>query len=129
MNDILNVYRRYVEFQGRAGRREYWIFFVFYLVTAGVLSILDNMFFGGPGGVAGGPGWSVADGFQPLTSIFALISLVPMVAVTIRRLHDTGKSGWWATVGLIPLIGWVWALFLCAAKGEEGANAYGEAVW
>ena len=65
-------------------------------------------------------------GFQPLTSIFALISLIPSIAVSVRRMHDIGKSGWWVLVGLIPLIGWIWLLFLAAGKGEPGANTYGE---
>lgn len=126
MNEILTVYRRYAQFEGRSARREYWTYFLFYLIACGVLSIIDNMMFGGPGGVSGGPGWSMTSGFQPLTSIFALVSLVPTIAVTVRRLHDTGKSGWWATIGLIPLIGWIWLLFLCAAPGASEPNTYGE---
>lgn len=126
MNEVLSVYRRYAQFEGRSGRREYWIYLLFYLVACAVLSIIDNMIFGASRSITGGPGWSVSGGFQPLTSIFSVISLVPGIAVTVRRLHDTGKSGWWALVGLIPLIGWIWVLVLCAAKGEPGANVHGD---
>ena len=127
MNDILTVYRQYAEFQGRAGRREFWFFVLFYAVTCAVLSVIDNMIFGASPTVTAGAGWSMTGGFQPLTSIFAIVSLVPIIAVTVRRLHDTGKSGWWAMVGLIPLIGWIWVLILCAAAGEVRANAFGDA--
>lgn len=128
MNEILTVYRRYVQFEGRSGRREYWIYLLFYLISCAVLSIVDNMMFGASRAITSGPGWSMDGGFQPLTSIFAVISLVPGIAVTVRRLHDTGKSGWWALVGLIPLIGWIWVLVLCAARGEPGPNSHGEPV-
>lgn len=124
MNDVLTVYRRYAQFDGRAGRREYWTFILFYLITCGVLSILDNMMFAGSG-IQSGPGWSMTGGFQPMTSIFVLLSLIPSIAVSVRRMHDVGKSGWWVLVGLIPLIGWIWLLFLAAGKGEPDANAYG----
>lgn len=126
MNEVITVYRRYVQFEGRSGRREYWIYFLFYVVACAVLAIIDNMIFGASRSITSGAGWSMSGGFQPLTSIFAVVSLVPGIAVTVRRLHDTGKSGWWALVGLIPLIGWIWVLFLCAAKSEPGANAYGD---
>lgn len=125
MNEVMNVYRRYAQFEGRAGRREYWYFFMFYLIACAVLAIVDNLMFGGNQMISGGAGWSMENGFQPLTSIFGIVSLVPFLAVTVRRLHDTGKSGWWILVGLIPLIGWIWLIVLCAAKGDAGSNAYG----
>jgi len=125
MNEVLNVYRRYALFDGRAGRREFWSYFVFYLVACAVLSILDNMLFG-VSSIGGGAGWSMSGGFQPLTSIFAVVSLVPGVGVSIRRMHDIGKSGWWVLVSLIPLIGWIWLLVLAAGQGDAEANAYGE---
>jgi|APTNR8051073442_1049403.scaffolds.fasta_scaffold62022_2 uncharacterized membrane protein YhaH (DUF805 family) len=126
MNEVINAYRRYGEFTGRAGRREYWSFFIFFVIAAGVLSILDNMMFG-TSRITDGPGWSPIDGFQPLTSIFSLISLVPCIAVSVRRMHDIGKSGWWVLINLILLIGWIWFLILAAGPGDAEANAYGEA--
>ena len=128
MKEVLAVYRRYARFEGRSGRGEYWTYLLFYLIVCAVLSIVDNMMFGGSDSITSGPGWSMGGGFQPLTSIFAVISFVPGVAVTVRRLHGTGKSGWWALVGLIPLIGWIWVLVLCAAKGDPGPNPHGDAV-
>jgi uncharacterized membrane protein YhaH (DUF805 family) len=127
MSQIVNVYLRYAQFTGRAGRPEFWYFALFYLVVAGVLAILDNALFGGSS-IVGGAGWSMASGFQPLTSIFALVSLVPSLAVSVRRMHDLGKSGWWVTVVLIPFIGWIWLLILAAGAGETEANAFGEPV-
>lgn len=127
MNEIMAVYSRYAQFTGRADRREFWTFTIFYLIACGVLSILDNMMFG-TSSISGGAGWSGTGGFQPLTSIFSLISLVPCIAVSVRRMHDIGKSGWWVLINLIPLIGWIWFLILAAGPGDPEANAYGEPV-
>ena len=62
----------------------------------------------------------------PLTGIFVLGSFIPMLAVAIRRLHDTGKTGWWVLLGLIPLIGTIILIVFYAQKGQPEANDYGE---
>ena len=57
--------------------------------------------------------------------IYALAVLVPGLAVTIRRLHDIGKSGWWVLIALVPIIGPIWLLVLCVLDGQPGANPWG----
>lgn len=57
---------------------------------------------------------------------YSLAILVPTLAVTVRRLHDIGKSGWMYFVGLIPLIGGIWLLVLLVTEGNHGPNQYGE---
>ena len=54
-----------------------------------------------------------------------LVLLCPNIAVTVRRLHDLDKSGWWFLVGIIPFIGWIILLLICSQPGTEGANQYG----
>jgi len=63
--------------------------------------------------------------FLPL---YFLAILVPFLAVTARRLHDTGKSGWWCILGLIPLVGTIWLIVLLASDGDREENAYGPIV-
>jgi len=126
MNKVRDVYRKYVQFEGRSDRKEFWYFLLFYVIASAILQIIDRIVFGGPQIIDSGRHWVASYDFQPLTAIFGLISLVPLIAVTVRRLHDTGKSGWWALVGLIPLIGWIWILVLCAARGDPAPNAHGE---
>jgi len=126
MDQVMKVYRNYVGFTGRADRKEFWYFILFYVIVSAVLQILDRVAFGGPQIIDSGRHWVASHDFQPLTAIFAVISLCPSIAVTMRRLHDTGKSGWWVLIGLIPLIGWIWLLVLCAAKGDPSPNGHGE---
>ncbi len=119
MNDFIIPYRRYVDFSGRSDRKEFWYYLLFYVIVAAMLSVVDRTLF--PHTLDGD-----GDYLQPLTSIFAIGSLVPSIAVSIRRMHDTGRSGWWVLIWLIPIIGWIWALVLCAQKGQPEPNAYGE---
>lgn len=101
-------------FRGRASRKEYWIFSLFNVVLGIVVVILHNVF-----------GTSKGVGDSPLYLIFILVTLIPNLAVTIRRLHDTGKSGWYVLVALIPIIGNIWLLIEMATEGDVGENKYG----
>ena len=65
-------------------------------------------------------------GYGPLYIAYALFVLVPGIAVTLRRLHDIGKSGWMYLVAFIPIVGWIWLLILLIKEGDQGNNAYGE---
>lgn len=60
-----------------------------------------------------------------LSTVYALAVLLPTLAVTVRRLHDTNRSGWWIFISLIPLIGAIWLIVLLAKKGSEGKNKFG----
>ncbi len=106
-NYYVEAFRKYAEFKGRANRPEYWYFVLFnFLVSIG-LAIVESIFIGG-----GESSRSV------LSDIYGLISLVPSIAVGIRRMHDIDKSGWFL---LIPF----YNIYLLAQKGNVGENRFG----
>ena len=115
---IDTVRNRYVDFKGRAGRREFWYFTLFYLIIAVILGIIDSLVFG-----------SVSENGTPsagvLGSIFSLALLLPSLGISIRRLHDIGKSGWWLLIGLVPLIGCIVLLIFYIKDSQPGTNQYG----
>jgi uncharacterized membrane protein YhaH (DUF805 family) len=114
MQWYLKVLRQYVDFTGRARRTEYWMFVLFSMSITIVLGVLDNLM-----GMAFVPG-----SYGPLGLIYILAVLLPTVGVGVRRLHDTGRSGWWMLLGPIPLVSIVLIVFL-AIEGDRGPNAYG----
>lgn len=114
MQWYLKVLRQYVDFTGRARRTEYWMFVLFSMSITIVLSVLDNLM-----GMAFVPG-----SYGPLGLIYILAVFLPSLGVGVRRLHDTGRSGWWMLLGPIPLVGIVLIVFL-AIEGDRGSNAYG----
>lgn len=111
-----HVLKNYVNFNGRARRKEYWMFFLFNLIFAVCAAILDNLL-----------GLSSKDmgGYGPIYGLYALATLLPGLAVAVRRLHDIGKSGWFLLIGLIPLIGGIWLLVLMCTDSQPGSNEYG----
>jgi uncharacterized membrane protein YhaH (DUF805 family) len=108
MEWYLKVLRQYVDFAGRARRKEYWMFTLVNVIIALVLAILDNVFTTGILGL-----------------VYSLAVLLPSLAVGVRRLHDTGRSGWWLLISLIPLIGAIVLVVFFATDGEPQPNAYG----
>ena len=115
MNWFIGALKKYADFSGRARRKEFWMFFLFYFIFAVVLSIIDGLI-----------GWGFAGGtIGILYMLFSLGILLPYLAVTVRRLHDIGKSGWWYFIGLIPIIGGIWLIVLLATDGMPGENQYG----
>ena len=115
MNWYLAVLRNYAGFSGRARRTEYWMFVLFNIIFAIVAGILDNIL-----GIAV-PGV----GYGPLYGLYVLAMLIPGLAVAVRRLHDTGKSGWMILIALIPLVGGIWLLVLLATDSSSEENEYG----
>lgn len=109
MNWYLEVLQKYAEFTGRARRTEYWMFVLFNIIIASVLLFLENL--------VGGPG--------VLYGLYSLAILVPGLAVSIRRLHDTNRSGWWLLVAFVPLIGGIVLLVLMATDSTPGENQFG----
>jgi uncharacterized membrane protein YhaH (DUF805 family) len=108
MEWYLKVLKNYVGFQGRARRKEYWMFVLFSVIVSIVLSIVD----------------AIAGLNSVLSLLYSLAVLLPSLAVGVRRLHDTGKSGWWLLISLIPLIGSIILLvFMCQDSQED--NKYG----
>ncbi len=108
MNWYLAVLKNYAGFSGRARRKEYWMFVLFNFIAALVLSVLGM----------------VIDTQIPYI-VYLLAVLVPTLAVVFRRLHDTGRSGWWILISLVPLVGGIILLVFMASEGARETNAYG----
>jgi len=115
MEWYLKVLRQYSDFNGRARRKEYWMFA---LVNLGVTLAL-GLVLGGIATLLNAP-WIIF-----LIYIYSLAIMIPQLAVGVRRLHDQGKSGWMLLVGLIPLIGGIWLIIMMATEGDRGSNEYG----
>ena len=116
MNWFLMALKNYVGFSGRSRRSEYWYFTLFYLVIAIVLSVLDGILFGGS---VDGKGTPV------LSGLFMLAMLLPSIAVGIRRLHDTDRSGWWLLIGMIPILGAIVLIVFFVQDSKPGDNHFG----
>ena len=108
VNNYISVFKNGLQFSGRAGRREYWMFFAANLLLSIVLSVVDSI-----------------TGVPLLAPLFVLAALVPSIAVGIRRLHDTGRSGWWLLAVLVPVLGGLIVLALMALPGAVNANRFG----
>ena len=115
MNWYLEVLRKYAVFSGRARRKEYWYFFLFYVLIFIVLAILDN---------ATGS-FNAEAGVGILSGLFSLAMLIPSISVGVRRLHDTDRSGWWLLISLIPLIGAIVLLVFMVLDAKPEDNEYG----
>jgi uncharacterized membrane protein YhaH (DUF805 family) len=120
INPIKN---HYADFSGRATRKEYWMFTLIYMLL----------------GVAGGFSFAFI-GFLFFDETFLLVgaivfiivflgTLIPAIALQVRRLHDIGKSGWWYFIGFIPYIGGIILLVMSALPSQAGSNAYGPNVY
>lgn len=108
MNWYLEVLKKYAVFSGRARRKEYWMFFLFNFIIASVLWVVGELV-----------------GSQIIGTLYDLAVLIPSIAVFVRRLHDTGRSGWWSFIALIPLIGWIVLLLYMVEDSNPGQNRYG----
>ena len=106
---IATCFSKYVNFQGRASRSEFWWFALFVFLVYFIAIIID-----------GAIDQSIV---QPIAG---LALFLPSLSVQVRRLHDTDKSGWWSLLGIIPLIGSIILLIMCAFKGTPGTNRFGE---
>ena len=115
MNWYLEVLKKYAVFSGRARRKEYWYFSLFNLLISIVLAVIDGM-----------TGTLIAEAnIGLLGGIYALAILIPFLAVSVRRLHDTDRSGWWLLIALIPLIGAIVIIVFWAQDSQPGENQYG----
>ena len=115
MNWYLEVLKKYAVFSGRARRKEYWYFVLFNIVISVILSAIDGMM----------GSYNAETGMGLLGSIYILAILLPGIGVSIRRLHDTGRSGWWLLVGFVPLIGAIVLIVLMLQNSKPGQNQYG----
>ena len=123
---VYSSFQRYFVFRGRASKTEFWYFFLSFVLTAiSIEGAYLAAMYGGHFGVVG----MVFDVFGPfliiLLSIILLGSFPPLLSVSIRRLHDIGKSGWVLLIVLIPIVGAVLLLFWFTLDGEAIENDYG----
>lgn len=120
MKWYLKVLQQYADFNGRARRKEYWYFFLInFLISFGIAFI---------GGILGfmNPESSLAFLPSALAMIYGIAVFIPGLAVGVRRLHDTNRSGWWMLIGLIPLIGSIILIIFFVEDSQPGTNRYGE---
>ena len=115
INWFLKVLNQYSDFDGRARRMEYWMFNLVYIFIGIIAQLFDNLF-----GIAF---WEY--GYGPIYLILVFGLFIPSLAVSVRRLHDVGKSGWMLLIILIPLIGAIWLLVLLFTDSQPGRNEYG----
>jgi len=109
MNWYLDVLKKYAVFSGRARRKEYWMFVLFNLIITLVLALIERL--------VSGPGI--------LANLYSLAMLIPGLAVAVRRLHDTNRSGWWILIGLVPIVGVIILIVFQAEDSQPGDNQYG----
>ena len=119
---IRSGFDHYVKFDGRASRSAYWWWALFVFIVGIVANVLDGVFglqqfreFNGQMYAAGGV----------ISGIATLALLLPNLSVTIRRLHDTDRSGWWWFIVIFPVIGWIIYLYFMIARGTPGPNRFG----
>ncbi|MGZ5323223.1 MAG: DUF805 domain-containing protein [Solirubrobacterales bacterium] len=107
---VKSGFDHYVRFDGRASRPAFWWWFLFTILVAIALQIMDGIIFSE----------------SMLLTILVWLGLsLPSLSVAIRRLHDTDRSGWWILIGLIPLIGFIVLLVFYLQKSDPGDNRYG----
>lgn len=103
MDYFIGALKKYADFTGRARRKEYWMFMLIYLIIQVVLSVL---------------------GLDLALMVLGLGLLVPSLSIGARRLHDTGRSGWWQLIYLVPLIGLI-VMIVFLAQDSHDENDYG----
>ena len=117
MKYYLHVLKNFANFNGRARRKEYWMYILFYYLILILVVFLDNLF-------------KITINefipYGPLTIVYLLFSMIPTLAVAVRRLHDIGKSGWWMLISLVPFIGGIWLFILLVTDSQLEENIYGK---
>ncbi|QYK02261.1 DUF805 domain-containing protein [Shewanella psychrotolerans] len=107
MEHFIGAFKKFADFTGRARRTEFWMYILFYFIFYIALAVVDGIL-----------------GTFALTGIFSLVMLIPSLSISARRLHDTGRSGWWQLLCLIPLIGAI-VLIIFYAQDSVEDNEYG----
>lgn len=107
MEYFLGAFKKFADFSGRARRKEYWMYFLFYMIFYIGLAIIDGVV-----------------GTMFLAFIFSVVMLIPSISIATRRLHDTGRSGWWQLIALIPLVGAI-VLIIFLVQDSHADNSYG----
>ena len=105
---VRSGFDNYVNFDGRASRPMYWWWVLFAILASIVGNILDAII-----------------GAQIFSILIGLALFLPGLAVAVRRLHDTDRSGWWILIGLIPIIGFIVLIVFLVQKSDPADNQYG----
>jgi uncharacterized membrane protein YhaH (DUF805 family) len=113
-NAVRSVLTQYANFHGRARRSEFWWFMLASLLASIVASIIDAAI-----------GSDVGAGTGVVSLLLSLALLIPTLAVGARRLHDTGKTGWWQLIALVPLVGIIVLIVFWAQDGHPNPNQHG----
>jgi uncharacterized membrane protein YhaH (DUF805 family) len=111
---IASGFSKYVTFSGRAARSEFWYWVLFTVLASVILSVVDGMVFG-----------MGQDSVGVLGGLFSLGTILPSIAMAVRRLHDTDRSGWWYLLIFVPIIGWIILIIWYATAGQSGSNRFG----
>jgi uncharacterized membrane protein YhaH (DUF805 family) len=107
MEYFLGAFKQITDFSSRTRRKDYWMFILVYIILYFVLSVIDAMLES-----------------MVLGVLFSLVMLVPSISIATRRLHDTGRSGWWQLIAFIPLVGII-VLIVFLVQDTQEANKYG----
>ncbi|VAW77199.1 Integral membrane protein [hydrothermal vent metagenome] len=107
MEHFIDALKKYADFSGRATRKQYWMFVLFYIIFYLILGTID----------------AALQTFL-LSPVFSLALFIPSISVAARRLHDTGRTGWWQLIYLIPLIGLI-VMIVFLVQDSHGDNEYG----
>lgn len=113
---MFEAFTKYAQFSGRSRRKEFWLFYLMLIIATVVLTGVDILI----------GAFDPVSGFGLLSGIFTLAIIVPSLAVSVRRLHDTNRSGWWLLLSVIPLLGTIVLLIFWCLKGTQGQNDYGD---
>jgi uncharacterized membrane protein YhaH (DUF805 family) len=105
---VKSGFSNYVNFSSRAIRSEYWYWVLFVILGEIVTAIVDYVI-----------------GYQVTTTLFGLAVFLPGLAVTIRRLHDLDRTGWWFLLAFVPIVGWIILIVWYCTEGTKGANRFG----
>ncbi len=103
MDYFIDALKKYADFNGRSSRKDYWMFILVYLIVNIILAVL---------------------GMDVISGIVGLALLIPSISIAARRLHDTGRTGWWQLIALIPIVGLIILIVFLAQDGHD-TNDYG----
>jgi uncharacterized membrane protein YhaH (DUF805 family) len=107
---IASGFANYINFSGRAARSEFWFWVLFTMLVGLAAAVLDH---------------AIAPSVEPFSMLWYLATIVPYLAVTVRRLHDVGRNGWWLLLFFVPLIGFVVLMVWFCSEGTPGYNGFG----
>lgn len=126
MDWMLMPYRRYFDFSGRSRRMEFWMFQLLIFIVYVVVMIVATVLGGGMEAGNVGPGGAAAGIVFIAFGIWGIATIIPSLALAVRRLHDTDRSGWWILIGFVPIVGALVLLYFYLIEGTRGPNSFGQ---